>query len=121
MESNENVMKPDPKVIAYIEQFPSELRSVMFQLRGYIHEIVPDATEAIKWRSATFSYGNKPVCYIAGLKNHVTLAFHNGLMLRDPDGLLSGTGKYLRYIRFRSIGEIDEDQVRIWILEGFYV
>lgn len=63
----------------------------------------------------------KPVCYIAGLKSHVTLAFHNGLMLRDPGRKLSGTGKYLKFIRFRSVEEIDEEQVRIWILEGFYV
>jgi hypothetical protein len=113
-------MKPDPAVVEYIEQFPPELRAVMFRLRELIYEVVPDASEAIKWRSATFSYGHKPVCYIAGLTRHVTFAFHNGLMLRDPDGLLSGTGKYLRFIRFRSVGDVDEEQVRIWILEGFY-
>jgi len=114
-------MKQNPEVIEYIEQFPPELKPIIFRLREYIHEIVPDATEAVKWRSATFSYGSRPVCYIAGLKNHVTLAFHNGLMLRDTDGLLSGTGKYLKFIRFRSMEEIDEEQVKIWILEGFYV
>jgi hypothetical protein len=41
-------------------------------------------------------------------------------MLRDPDGILSGTGKYLRFIRFRLPEDMDEEQVRIWILEGFY-
>jgi len=113
-------MKPDQKVIEYIGQFPPELREVMFSLRDYIQQVVPDCTEAVKWRSATFSYGKKPVCYIAGFMNHVTFAFHNGLMLRDPDGLLSGTGKYLRFIRYKSLEEIDVEQVKIWILEGFY-
>ena len=50
----------------------------------------------------------------------MTLAFHNGTMLNDSGGLLLGTGKYLRFIRYKSPGEIDEEQVRIWILEGFY-
>jgi len=113
-------MNTDQKVIEYIEQYPPEFREVMFCLRDYIHQVVPDCTEAVKWSAATFSYGKKPVCYIAGFKNHVSFAFHNGLMLRDSEGLLSGTGKYLRFIRYRTLKDIDEEQVKIWILEGFY-
>ncbi len=113
-------MNQDPRVIEYIEQFSPEYREILFRLRAYIFEVVPDVEEAIKWSSPTFSFRNKPVCYLKGLKNHVTLAFHNGTMLNDSGGLLLGTGKYLRFIRYKSPGEIDEEQVRIWILEGFY-
>ena len=113
-------MKPDQEVIEYIEQFPPELKDVMFLLRDCVLQVVPEVSEAIKWKAATFSMGSKPVCYIAGFKKHVSLAFHNGLMLRDPDGLLSGSGKLLRFIRYRSLDEIDEEQVKFWILEAFY-
>ena len=113
-------MNTDPAVIEYMEQFPPELRDVMFLLRDCILQVVPEASEAIKWRAATFSRGNKPVCYVAGFKKHVSLAFHNGLMLRDPDGLLSGSGKFLRFIRYRNLEEIDEEQIKFWIMEAFY-
>lgn len=113
-------MKPDPEVINYIEQFPPELSEVMFRLRECIVEVVPDVEEAIKWRAATFSRGGKPVCYVAGFKKHVSLAFHNGLMLRDPNGLLSGSGKFLRFIRYRNLDDVDVEQVKFWILEAFY-
>jgi len=89
-------------------------------LRELVFIVVPDASEAIKWSSPTFSYRNKPVCYIKGLTKHVTFAFHNGTMLNDPDSVLLGTGKYLRFVRFGSLEEIDEEQMKIWILEGFY-
>ncbi len=113
-------MKSDPEVIDYIEQFPPEFREVMFFLRDCIQQIVPEVSEGIKWKAATFSLGSKPICYVAGFKNHVSLAFHNGLMLRDPDGLLSGSGKFLRSIKYRNLQEIDKEQVRFWILEAFY-
>lgn len=113
-------MKPDPEVKEYIEQFPPEFRAILNRLRGLIFEVVPDAEEAIKWRMPTFSYRRKPICYIAGFKNHVTFAFHNGTMIKDPDGLLKGTGKYLRFITFKSTDDLDEERIKIWILEGFY-
>lgn len=113
-------MKHDARVTEYIEQFNPEFREILSILREHIFQVVPDVNEAIKWGSPTYSLGRKPICYTKGLTNHVTLAFHNGTMLNDPDGVLLGTGKYLRFIRFRSVGEINDEQVRIWILEGFY-
>ncbi|MCK4746050.1 MAG: DUF1801 domain-containing protein [Bacteroidales bacterium] len=113
-------MKPDPKVIEYIEQYPPEFQAILFRLRELIYLVVPDAAEAIKWSAATFSYQKKSVCYLAGFTNHVTFAFHNGTMLNDPDGILLGTGKFMRYMKFRSPKDIDEEQMKIWILEGFY-
>jgi hypothetical protein len=41
-------------------------------------------------------------------------------MLHDPEGFLLGTGKMLKYLKFTSIDELDEDRLRRWILEGFY-
>ena len=113
-------MNPDPKVTEYIEQFSPEFRKILFRLRELILHVAPDAEEAIKWRAPTFGYYRKPVCYIAGFNHHVTFAFYDGTMLNDPEGLLRGTGKYMRYIKFKSLEEMDEQQIRIWIMEGFY-
>ncbi len=113
-------MNTDPAVVEYIEQFSPDFQKILFRLREWIYQVVPEAREAIKWGSPTFSFRNKPICYIKGLSNHVTLAFHDGRMLRDSGGLLQGTGKYLRFIRFTSLEEMNEEQIKIWILEGFY-
>jgi len=51
---------------------------------------------------------------------NVTFAFYDGKMLIDPDGLLLETGKHMKYIKFKSINELDEERLRMWILEGFY-
>lgn len=102
------------------DQFPDDFVAIMLRLRELIYEIVPEATESIKWSRPHFSMGRRPVCYIGGFQKHVTLAFHDGRMLHDPEGFLLGTGKMLKYLKFTSMDELDDDRIRRWILEGFY-
>ena len=113
-------MERDPEVIEYIEQFPAEYREILFRLRDLIYDVVPDAGEAIRWQRPSFSYNGRIICYIGGFQNHVTFAFHNGTMLNDPERLLEGSGKQMQFIRFKRSEDIDEEQMKIWIMEGFY-
>ena len=112
-------MKANPEVEKYIIQYPDEFVDIMLRLRLLIYEVVPEATEAIKWSMPHFSL-RRPILYIRGCKNHVTLAFHDGRMLNDPDGMLLGTGKQMKYLKFRNMNDIDEEMLKRWILEGFY-
>lgn len=113
-------MNKDPKVEEYILSAPDHFRDIMLRIRKLIYEIVPDATEAIKWNTPVFSRG-KNICYIACFKNHVTFSFYNGRMLKDPDHILEGTGKMMKFIKLRHPEDIDIKRLRLWILEGFYV
>jgi len=113
-------MKPEPEVKEYIDQFDSGFREVLNCIRELLYEVVPEVTEAIKWGVPTFSFQGKNICYIAGFKKHVSLGFYDGTMLNDPQYILNGTGKYMRYIKLRNIQEIEKEQLKIWILEGFY-
>ena len=113
-------MKEDQAVNEYITQFPDSFVDIMMRLREIIHEVVPEATEAIKWSRPHFSLGRRHVCYIGAFKKHVTLAFHDGRMLNDPDKILLGSGKQMKYLKFTSMEDLDEDILRRWILEGFY-
>ena len=71
-------MKPDPEVIEYIDQFSADFRKILFQLLELVLEVVPDARVTVKWKAPSFSYQKRNICYIAGFKKHVTLAFYDG-------------------------------------------
>ncbi len=113
-------MNRDPEVEEYILQYPDEFVAILQRLRELVHEVVPEGTEAIKWSRPHFSIRRRRVCYIGGFQNHVSLAFHDGRMLNDPDGMLMGTGK-MRTMKFRKMDDLDDEMIRHWVLEAFYI
>lgn len=113
-------MEEQAAVREYIERFSPEFREILKRLQELIYQVVPDAEEAIKWNMPVFSFRGRNICNVAGYKNHVSLTFYNGTMLNDPDGLLQGSGKYMKFIRFSSVSDLDEERLRTWIMEGFY-
>jgi hypothetical protein len=113
-------MKIDPRVLDYINSAPSPQKEIMYKIRELIYKVVPDAEEAFKWGSPAFSR-IKAICYMATFKKHVTFAFYDGRMLKDPDRILEGTGKMMKHIKLRKLEDIDEEQLSKWIIEGFYI
>lgn len=51
------------------------------------------------------------VVYIAPFSRSANLGFYRGAKLPDPHGLLRGTGKRLRHLKFSGLGEVNDGQV----------
>ncbi len=45
--------------------------------------------------------------YVNAFKAHVNVGFFRGAELPDPNGLLEGTGKFMRHVKLRPEGEVD--------------
>lgn len=55
---------------AYIAAFPDDVQTILQHIRRTIHEIAPEATEAIAYGMPTFRlHGN--LVHFAGFKNHI--------------------------------------------------
>lgn len=78
--------------------------------------------ETLKWGMPTYMYYGKNVVGIAGFKSHFSVWFHNGGILKDPEGILVNTqeGKTngLRQMRFKSINDIDRDLLLTYVYES---
>lgn len=48
----------------------------------------------------------------------MTLGFHKGGSMKDPDGLMEGEGRQMRHIRFSKDAEIDEAQCAALLKEA---
>lgn len=61
----------------------------------------PDVTEEVKYGGLLFSVA-QPFCGIFAYTAHVSLEFSQGATMADPSGVLEGSGKGRRHIKFRT-------------------
>jgi hypothetical protein len=95
--------------IAVIEKFlfrvKPDLRDIVLELRNLIAEAAPQAHEEIRHHSLSYYYEKQGgpvsagICGIGIYVDHVRLIFIHGYFLPDPEGLLEGERKYMRYVK----------------------
>jgi DNA transformation protein len=76
------------------------VRALTERLRRLVLREVPNAEEAghAGWKLIAYR-APRYFCFIAPMRDHVRLGFERGIDLRDPDGLLEGTGTQVRFVR----------------------
>ena len=69
------------------------------------------------WKIPSFDL-NGPLCFYMVAKEHVVFGFLRGAILRDPEKLLEGTGKYLRHVKLRRPADVRRPEVRALVKEA---
>jgi hypothetical protein len=87
---------------------PPKNRTVIRALRSFVRRTVPGLEESVKWGNGCWLLGKAPVAYVYSAPDHVQFGFFRGSALRDPKGLLQGSGQYVRHVKVRKAAEIDE-------------
>jgi uncharacterized protein YdeI (YjbR/CyaY-like superfamily) len=80
-------------------------------------------TEELKWSKAAFTLEGANVAVLMGTKDSVRLMFFKGVLLKDPQRILSAMGpnsRSGRWAKFQSVGEIEKhaDAVKDCIREA---
>ncbi len=85
----------------YVEKKEPKVAVVAKGLRALMKKTVKGVTESVNpWKIPTFEVEGPMSFFMAG-KKHVTFGFLRGALLKDPAGLLEGTGKSLRHVKLR--------------------
>ena len=77
--------------------------------------------ETFKWNAPTYYLGNKKVIALGAFKNHFSIWFHQGDILKDEKKILikaSDTTQHLRQLRFNALSDIDQRVVLNYIKEA---
>lgn len=83
-------------------------------------------TEELKWSQPCYTFDGKNVLLLAALKDHCSIGFFKGALLKDPKGLLVAPGKnsqaarQLRFTDSREVLEM-ENEIRAFIQEAIQV
>lgn len=86
-------------------------------LRAYLLDLHPESNELVYHThalTAVFSISDKlsdAFCMIPIYTNHLNLGFNKGTLLKDPHGLLTGTGNLIRHIDVKKTGDYRNPQV----------
>lgn len=102
---------------AYFDDLKPPIENITRWLRRLVKETAPDLREGLKWLNPTYM-GKKNVIYIGALERYVQFGFYRGAFLKDPKGLLEGTGKGLRHVKVYMMDRGKETPLRALILEA---
>lgn len=97
---------PDQAVFdTWLDDQPTNLRSLLVAIRSAILDANPEFTEAKKWGVPNYwlpEVSRRTICMINTFKDqYVRVEYHNGATMPDPESRLEGTGKFLRHIKIR--------------------
>ncbi len=97
---------------------PEEVQALFRDLRKYILELYPESNELLYHThalTAVFSVSDKlsdAFCMLPVYTKHVNLGFNRGTLLKDPHGLLTGTGNLIRHIDVQQPEDYRNPQVK---------
>ncbi len=66
-----------------------------------------DVRELLHDGHPTACVGDAAFAYVNAFKAHVNVGFFRGAEIADPDGLLEGTGKFMRHVKVRPERDLD--------------
>ncbi len=102
---------------------------IISEMKPWVEEVMllrdiilkTELKEEIKWGGPIYTLNGKNVLAIGAFKNYATVWFHNGVFLKDSEGVLvaaSEATRGLRQWRFASMKEIKPTLVRKYIKEA---
>jgi hypothetical protein len=92
----------------YLADQPARNRTIIRALRKFVKRFSPELVESVKWGNGCWLKGKAPVAYVYAATEYTQFGFIRGSSLKDPRGLLEGEGQYVRHVKVRKVGDIDE-------------
>lgn len=102
----------DPAVDAWLDTRSPELGTIARRWFEAMRACGPDVRELLHDGHPTACIGDSAFGYVNAFTSHVNVGFFRGAELADPDGLLEGTGRFMRHVKLRPGVAVDEAALR---------
>jgi len=87
----------------------SDNQQLIEALTKVVLEICPELEQTVKWGQGCFLYHGQHKIYIHAAEDYIQLGFYEGSSLDDPNQLLNGKGKFIRFAIIRSFDDINQE------------
>ena len=96
----------------------AEKHNSLIEMREIVFNIYPQADERIMYGGIMFSLNSEDFCGLFVRKNHISFEFSNGIIMKDPNKFLEGTGKFRRHLKIRTKIDIKNKDVALFVKQA---
>jgi len=98
-----------------------ELGKIIRSLRNIVLSIAPDAEEKVMYGGIVFTLPNRMFCGLFLRKNHVSVEFDLGYLLKDPEQFLEGSGKFRRHLKLFNNQDVKTKKTEYFIKQSYKI
>jgi hypothetical protein len=106
---------------AWIDKYVAKagkMQGVLKGLRSLVKRTLAGCEEYVNpWKIPSFDSNGTACGFMTG-KEHVTFIFLRGAALPDPEGLLEGTGKFVRHVKVRTVQDVRNPALKKLLFEA---
>src|SRR5881392_3369345 len=97
----DGAVERDPAIDAWLNEHTGELGAVAGQWFGVMRKCGDEVRELMHDGCPIACLGDAPFGYVNVFRAHVNVGFFIGAELKDPTGLLEGSGRRMRHVKVR--------------------
>jgi hypothetical protein len=105
-------VRRDPDVDIWLSDGPIELRSIAQKWFARMRQCGDDIRVLMHDGCPVACVEDAPFGYVNSFKSHVNVGFFYGAALKDPAGLLEGSGKRMRHVKLKPGPELNTAALR---------
>jgi hypothetical protein len=109
----------DPAIKVWMDEHSGELGAIAQRWFEVMRDCGGDVRELLHDGHPTACVGNAAFAYVNVFKAHVNVGFFRGAEIADPEGLLEGTGKFMRHVKLGPERDVDAT-VLVKLIETAY-
>jgi len=100
-------VKRDHAIETWMEEHTGELGEIAKRWFEVMRKCGDDVRELLHDGHPTACITDAGFAYVNAFRAHVNVGFFRGAAIPDPDGLLEGTGKFMRHVKLRPGQTVD--------------
>ena len=97
----------DADIEVWMSEHADDLGAIAQRWFEVMRNCGDDVREVLHDGHPTACVADAAFAYVNAFKAHVNVGFFRGAEIADPDGLLEGTGKFMRHVKLRPEDDID--------------
>ena len=100
-------VKRDPAIEVWFTERQTDVGLIAYHWFERMRECGTDVRELMHDGQPTVCVSDAAFAYVNIYKAHANLGFFHGAQLKDPAGLLEGSGKYMRHVKLKSGADVN--------------